>query len=241
MISPAAQGAALPHWALISPAASPQSLLGSSAHQSPALRKPPSLPDVGSLLLRMSSSDFDPLLTFRHSHGCTPSCCDPGCPGLETASLSCFQGPYKPSFLSWLPSPWTPLRNCSKQSNKCPLFLALPFDKWCTLEDNFSKHLDKQVLWDVSAKPRFWPLVSSEFAAKWQPILSNARGHTHISVPCLLVHWQGTAHWQMKVFGCCVVFLVGLGQLFIWLISSKHQASQAEQLIKLPISFYRNS
>lgn len=104
---------------------------------------------------------------------------------------------------------------------------------WKTL----SKPLDKQVLWDLSAKFRFWPLASSLFAANL--FCQTPEDTCSFLFPCLLAHWQGTPEGLWLLLWS---FLVGLGH-------AVHLTDQFKALCwpsrevnpVLPIRLYQNS
>ena len=149
-----------------------------------------------------------------------------GRPQLVVPSLSSFtttlraRVPYPGS-----PHPKHHCKTGTSRATNIPCFLPchlMSSAHWKTL----SKPLDKQVLWDVSAKFRFWPLASSLFAAKL--FCQTPEDTLTFLFPCLLAHWQGTPEglWLLLWFSWW-----GWNMLFIWLIRSKHCAGQAERLI----------
>lgn len=122
------------------PPYSPQTLRDSSSHQASEFLNPPSPPDLGSLLLSMTLIH---LLMFRYQHWCCALAmaqnmgARPGPPTCGTFTKFLYNYPACQGSLSWLPTPQTPLQNWNKQSNKCSLFFALPFDEQRSLEDTF--------------------------------------------------------------------------------------------------------
>lgn len=149
-----------------------------------------------------------------------------GHPQLVAASLSSLTTTLR----ARAPYPGSPHPNTTAKPEQAEQQMFLVFSPchwmssvhWKTL----SKPLDKQVLWDLSAKFRFWPLASSLFAANL--FCQTPEDTCSFLFPCLLAHWQGTPEglWLLLWSSWWA-----WDMLFIWLISSKHCAGQVERLI----------
>lgn len=219
------------------PPHSPQTLRDSSSHQASAFLNPPST----RFRLLSAQRDSDPSADvqiptlmlcscYGPKHGCeawAPSAC-----GSLTQFLDSYPACRKN--LSLAPHTPTPLQSRTSRATNVPCFSPCHWMSsvhWKTLP----KPLDKQVLWDLSAKFRFWPLASSLFAANL--FCQTPEDTCSFLFPCLLAHWQGTPEGLWLLWSSWWAW----DMLFIWLISSKHCAGQVEVNPVLPIRLYQNS